>query len=310
MAKRLRTPEFDLLLGPFEDLRQQFVGSNAQTRLQIALFLSIVLHAIVALGVTFRPPARLHNTTPTLEVVLVNSRTARMPEKPVALAQANLDGGGNTDAEHRAKSPLPVLKRADSLSDMETASRKVEQLEREAQKLLAQVEKQSAVVERTDPSPQPRPEPVQTPDASEIRNRSREILALQAQIARDLNAYQTRPRREFIGAQTREMRFARYVEDWRMKIERVGTLNYPQAARDQRLYGTLLLTVSIRRDGTVESVEINAPSGQKVLDEAAKRIVQLAAPFAPFPPEIAKDTDFVSITRRWTFTRDDAFQAE
>jgi protein TonB len=154
------------------------------------------------------------------------------------------------------------------------------------------------------------PEPVQTPSAVDIVNRSMELARLEAQIAKNWDSYQKRPRRKFIGARTQEFRFARYVEDWRNKIERIGTLNYPTAARDQRIFGTLQLTVAIRADGSVETVEINRPSGQKVLDEAALRIVGLAAPFAAFPPDIAQDTDILSITRTWSFTRSDQFQAE
>ena len=176
---------------------------------------------------------------------------------------------------------------------------------------MTQAEKAPAVA-LPDPSAQndAQANPAPTPSAAELLNSSREMVQLQAQINRDLDAYQKRPRRTFIGARAREFRFARYIEDWRVKIERIGTLNYPQAARDQRIFGTLQLTVSIRADGSVENVEISRPSGQSILDEAALRIVRLAAPFAAFPPDIAKDTDILSITRTWSFTRSDQFQAE
>ena len=121
---------------------------------------------------------------------------------------------------------------------------------------------------------------------------------------------QERRRRRFVGARTQEFRFARYVEDWRLKIERIGELNYPQAARDRRLYGSLVVTVSIRADGSLESVDINRSSGERILDQAAVRIVHLAAPYAPFPPDIAKDTDILSITRTWQFTREDQFLSQ
>ena len=133
---------------------------------------------------------------------------------------------------------------------------------------------------------------------------------MRAEINRSLNEYQSRPRRTFIGANTREYRFTRYIEDWRAKIERVGEMNYPQAARDQKTYGSLLVGVSIRSDGSLEAAEIRRSSGSKVLDDAAIRIVQLAAPYAAFPPDIAKDTDVLSITRTWMFTRSDKFVAE
>ena len=134
------------------------------------------------------------------------------------------------------------------------------------------------------------------------------VARMEAQIDRRLNEYAKRPRKAVIGARTREHRFAQYLEDWRLKIERVGTLNYPEAARG-RLYGSLLLLVSIRADGSLERVEIQRSSGVKVLDEAAVRIVELAAPFAPFPPDIRTDTDIIEIVRTWTFTNSNQVRA-
>ncbi|NBR29095.1 MAG: energy transducer TonB, partial [Betaproteobacteria bacterium] len=107
-----------------------------------------------------------------------------------------------------------------------------------------------------------------------------------------------------------EYRFARYIDDWRLKIERIGTLNYPAAARDQKIYGSLQLTVSIRADGNVDTVEINRSSGHKVLDEAAVRIVHMGSPYASFSADIARDTDLLSITRTWIFTRTDKLATE
>jgi len=95
------------------------------------------------------------------------------------------------------------------------------------------------------------------------------------------------------------------VEDWVAKVERIGNLNYPEAARRQGVYGSLKLTVSIYSDGRIEKVDIDQSSGSKILDAAAIKIVQLAAPYAPFPDELRKKADILSITRTWTFTRSD-----
>jgi protein TonB len=118
------------------------------------------------------------------------------------------------------------------------------------------------------------------------------------------------PRRKFIGARTQEYRYAQYVEDWRSKVERIGNLNYPEIARRQKIFGKLTLTVSIRADGSVESIEVNRPSGQRILDASAVRIVKLAAPYAPFPPDIRKELDVLSITRTWIFTSTDRLESE
>jgi len=311
MAKRL-PPDLDLIFGPLADLQRNVTASDATTRFQVALVVSLVVHAFLVAGVGFRAADRnkVTNAAPPMQVVLVNARTQERPDNPDSLAQANLDGGGQTDADRRAKSPLPVVKRETPSPDVAMQARKLEELEREAKRLMTQLKTESAPVEQPQPRPQPQQEKVEAPTAADIMRRSVEVARLEAQIAKDWDTYQKRPRRRFVGARTQEFRFARYIEDWRVKIERVGTLNYPPAARDQRIFGSLQLTVAIRADGSVESVEINRPSGQRVLDEAAIRIVQLAAPFSAFPPDVAKDTDVLSITRTWTFTRADQFQAE
>jgi len=130
------------------------------------------------------------------------------------------------------------------------------------------------------------------------------IARMEAQIARQIEEYNKRPRRTFVGARAAEVRYALYVEDWRQKIERIGNLNYPESARG-RIYGSLRLTVSINSDGTVAGVDLEQSSGYKILDAAAQRIVELAAPYAKFPPDIRKETDILVITRTWHFARGD-----
>jgi protein TonB len=150
------------------------------------------------------------------------------------------------------------------------------------------------------------PTPVQpTLSASQLDQQAREMAQLQARISQQWDDYQKRPKRTFVGANVREYAFARYVEDWVTKVERVGNLNYPEAARRQSIYGSLRLTVQIYADGRIESIDIDRSSGSKILDAAAINIVQLAAPFAPFPDEMRKKTDILGITRTWTFTRSD-----
>jgi len=302
-----RVAELERHMAEF-DRRIAVLGKHA--RMQVALVLSVLVHAIVFLGVTFKlpDPSKLA-AEPPLEVTLVNTKTAARPQHADALAQANLDGGGNTDANRRAKSPLPVPREATHTTELTMAQKRVQQLETEAKQLMTQAQSKVAV-ETVPDQPKPQTDAQSGPNAADIMSRSLEIARLEAQISRNWDAYQKRPRRRFIGARTQEFRFARYIEDWRVKIERIGELNYPEAARDQKIYGSLVVTVSIKSDGALEKVEINRPSGARILDDAAIRIVKLAAPFAAFPLDIAKDTDILSITRTWTFTRSDQFQAE
>jgi protein TonB len=277
--------------------------------LTYAIIASLLVHAVVV-TMHFAPLAlnSLTDRTPPLEVALVNARTVAKPARADILAQANLDGGGNTDADRHAKTPLPVLPKNSSEQQVAVASQKVEALERETKELLTQLK--STPVAADQQKPVDASDQTELPSATELMQRTLDAMKLEAQIAKDMEAYQKRPKRHFVGARAEEYRFARYVEDWRMKIERIGNLNYPEAAREQRLYGSLILTVSIRNDGTVENIEINRPSGNRILDAAAVHIVELSGPFAPFPPDIRRDTDILNITRMWTFTKGDALVAQ
>jgi periplasmic protein TonB len=283
-------------------------------RMRSALVVSVLLHLAIIFGVGLKMPfePRLPEVNKSLEVVLVNAKSQTAPTVADALAQSNLQGGGNTEEKERARSPLPVVPQQKSQADEKVTVPRVEQLERQARQMVTQAQSETRVetAQPAKPSAPTEAESKAQPSASEIMQRSVELARLEAKISRDWNAYQERPRRKFIGSRTQEYRFARYVEDWRQKIERVGDLNYPQGARDQRLHGKLVVTVAIRADGTVEQVAVNVPSGYKLLDEAARHIVQLAAPFGAFPPDIAKDVDILHITRTWTFTTGDRFVSE
>lgn len=277
--------------------------------MQVALVASFTVHAfaIVGLGFQVPDPSRLAPPRSVLDVVLVNAKSASKPEKADALAQANLDGGGNTDQKRRASSPFPLVEQRPRASEVQQAQGRVQQLESEAKALMTALSAKQAVA-----PPEPVAEKREAGDrtAQELIEKSLEIQRLEAQIRRDFQAYQERPRKVFVGARAAEYRFAAYVENWRLKIERVGNLNYPEEARRRKLYGSLQLTVGLKPDGQVESIEINRTSGHRVLDQAALRIVRLAAPFDRFPEAIRKDTDILYITRTWTFTRADQISAE
>jgi protein TonB len=281
-----------------------FSAGHPNRVLNLALLVSALLHVIV-LSVHFKLPERIINSmqSPPLEVTLVNARTQERPVKPDALAQANLDGGGNTDAKRQMKSPLPRAPIESDKVQLDSAQARVQELEREVQELMAQLKKAG---QQSAQKPIPKSETAQK--LTEVQERMLELQRLEAQIAKDLEAYQQRPKKRHIGARTAEFRFARYVEDWRLRVEQVGNQNYPQEAREKQIYGNLILTVGIRADGTVESVEIDKSSGRRLLDTAAMRTIKLAAPFAPFPPDIRVDTDILYITRTWSFTRDDGFE--
>ncbi len=277
--------------------------------MQVALVVSLAVHITVINGVGFKLPIVPRWDAPhnVMDVVLVNSKSAAKPAKADALAQANLDGGGNTDETRRASSPFPTADERDPSREMKAAEARRRQLEAEAQELMTRMKSKAAVA----PMEVVAQGAAQADaEAKDLVQKSLEIARLEAQIRRDYQAYQERPKRKFVGARAQEYRFAQYVDNWRLKIERIGNLNYPAEAKARRIYGRLQLTVAIKADGEVEAIEINRSSGYKVLDQAAIRIVRLAAPFERFPESIKADTDILHITRTWTFTRADQVLAE
>ncbi len=159
-----------------------------------------------------------------------------------------------------------------------------------------------------DPEPIATPEPKpENPSAEELMSRSLAMASLSAEIDRRLEAKAKRPRKDFISASTREYKYAAYMEAWRAKVERIGNLNYPEEARRKKISGTLRMTVALNADGTIHEISLDKSSGRKVLDDAAIRIVRLAAPFAPFPENISKDVDILYITRTWKFLHNSTF---
>ncbi len=302
----LRQPYPDAVLS-FSDFLLDRFGLVAS--MQVAVVASITVHAFAIVGLGFKGPMIPRWDAPhnVLDVVLVNAKTRAKPVKADALAQANLDGGGNTDEKLRASTPFPNIDPRAQTRDLQEAQSRVRRLEQEARELMVQMKSrtqvaQSDVVAKSEAKPDTA--------AKDLVEKSLEIERLEAQIRRNMQTYQERPKRTFIGARAREYRFAQYVDNWRQKIERIGNLNYPEEAKAKRIYGSLQLTVAIKADGMVESVEVNRSSGYKILDQAAIRIVRLAAPFERFPDNVRVDTDILHITRTWSFARGDQLTAE
>ena len=265
--------------------------------LMAALMASAGMHALI-LAVRFVDPEllRIHQSDPTLDIVLVNAKSAASPSKPQALAQANLEGGGSQD-EGRRSSPLPNMAVEHDGQTIEVERQRVERLEQEQRQLLAMVHKLNTTSYVVDPGKQ------STAGSEHPEQYRQQLSRMQAEISKEISDYQQRPRRHHFMPSTSEYRYARYFEDWRARVEKVGNENYPSEARG-RIYGTLQMTVVIDRSGTLMDAVIERSSGSPILDRAARRIVKLAAPYPPFPPEIAHDTDLLEITRTWMFTND------
>ena len=273
-------------------------GFRGNRILMSALAVSVGLHLVV-LAVRFVDPELFRPApaaAPPLEVILVNARSDKRPANPQAHAQVNLDGGGAHE-EGRRTSPLPDAAMMVDGDSIESARRTVAQLEQEQRALLAAYE---ASKRYATAQPRDTPAPANPQDASRPQQ---QLSRMQAEIAKEISDYQKRPRVHHFMPSASEYRFARYFEDWRARIEKVGNDHYPDAARG-KIYGTLRMTVVIDHNGTLVDAVIEQSSGYPVLDNAARRIVKLSSPFPPFPPDMARDTDRLEITRTWIFTND------
>ena len=286
---------------------QKILAVSVSTQVALCASVAIHLFLILAIGAKFFDPRNFTPPHNAMDVVLVNAKSANKPTKADALAQANLDGGGNTDEQRRAKTPLPAVDQSAAKNE-KIAQQRVKQLEQEVKTLMTQANS-SAKVLQGEINQQLSGAPTPT-NANELLQQSIEIRRLEAELAREHEAYQQRPKRAFVGGRTTEYRFAKFVENWRLKIERVGNLNYPEEAKRTGLQGQLQLTVAIKSNGEVEDIKVERSSGNKTLDQAAKRIVMLSAPFDRFPDSFKNDTDILHITRTWIFGRGDTLTSK
>ncbi|AOU91316.1 TonB domain-containing protein [Achromobacter ruhlandii] len=253
-----------------------------------------------ALAWRFGAPALSRPPAASLEIVLLNARSETPPDAPRAQAQNQMSGGGNAE-RGLSTTPLPQTGASAETIVLEAMRKRQVQLEAEQTRLMTQLraaDKAGAERQAVNPWPDGNDRGKDAEDqASVIQNA--QVAALAAKVQQ----YSAEPRKQFVAPSAEASRYAAYLDAWRTRIETVGTQHYPDEARG-RIYGSLRITVSVRADGSIANVEIDQPSPHAVLNQAARRIVQLAAPFPPFPPDIARDTDVLVITRTWHFVND------
>ncbi len=270
-----------------------------EDRFMLFLVLATALHAFVILGVSFgftlKPSPQLADT---LDVVLVKWRSEKAPEEADFLAQASQLGGGEATDKLRPSQPVsgelptPELGHDDwqstpAMPVPEQETREIVALETETAEVLEQTRIEQPETER--------------PSAARLMRQSMDMASLQPELSKQIQWKSKLPRRKFISANTHEYQFASYMRAWVSKVERVGNMNYPSELRQKKLHGDLVLTVGIRRNGTVESIDIMRSSGIAEVDQAAVRIVQMCAPYSPLPDNISEHVDILHITRTWRF---------
>ncbi|WP_426802236.1 energy transducer TonB family protein [Xanthomonas campestris] len=270
---------------------------DERQRLTATLVISLLLHGLLILGVGFAVSEDAP-LVPTLDVIFSQTSTPLTPKQADFLAQANQQGGGNQDTAQRPRDSQPGVVPQDRTGLAPQAQR--------ATTVQAPLPTQTRVVssrrgEQAVPTPQPNPQtdPLSPADAQRVQ-RDAEMARLAAEVHLRSEQYAKRPNRKFVSASTREYAYANYLRAWVDRAERVGNLNYPDEARRRRLGGKVVITVGVRRDGSVESSRVLVSSGTPVLDAAALQVVQLAQPFPPLPRS-KDDVDILQVTRTWLF---------
>jgi len=271
-------------------------------RLTFTLFMALTVHAVVVLGITFAPE-QPRSSAQTMEITLSQFEDEQAPEQADFLAQTSQQGSG-TEAEPvemttpdpaNFSQPEPAQVQPEPMTTPDPQPQQQQQVVQTESRARYQVEQPRELSE---------PEPLPHSERKSLMERSLEIASLEARFDAQKQAYARKPRvMRVTAASTLKSSNAWYVQNWVSKVTRVGNINYPTEARRAGIYGNLRMLVSLRKDGTIKELAILQSSGSTVLDDAAIRIVRMAAPFSPFPDELRQDVDELEIIRTWSFQK-------
>ena len=292
-------------------------------RLALTAFMAVVIHVLVILGLGFAPPERERREQRSLDVLLVQRPSPTPPQETQYVAEADQEGAGESLEPPSAAAPTPksamraTLEAAPAPLPSLAPAGETEESDPPVRPAAAPLSQELVSRDHETPARSPGTELAESDDAAEPRAdgsreamlRARVMADLSAEIDQRLRAFEARPKRKWITARTREHAYAAYMEAWREKVERIGNLNYPEVARRAGLSGSLSLDVALNADGSVAAILLRRSSGEKVLDEAALRIVGLAAPFAEFPPSMREEIDILHIERTWQFSSGNRFNS-
>jgi protein TonB len=276
-------------------------------RLGMTLFLAAVFHGIVILGITFSisPPAE-SELLPTLDVILVQTHKAAEEKDANYLAQVSQQGGGNSAEQKRPTDLFTAPSLATNPGMAMTTSQQQQASQKQVEKVALLHQEESSYRINTDDSKQ------DPNDVTRLNTQNQQQNNRQARLAHELSTQiesdAKKTKIKYLNSSTREFVPATYMRQWINRVERIGNLNYPDQARREKLSGTLILDVVINADGELVKTDLRRSSGHQLLDDAAKRIVQLAAPYSPFPAKLREEADVIHITRSWEFLNDNSLR--
>ncbi|MEG0140996.1 MAG: TonB family protein [Comamonas sp.] len=270
--------------------------------LQLALGVSIAVHAVL-LTIRFVDPEnfeRVFQDTP-LEVILVNARANEIPDKAAAIAQTSLAGGGDAE-KGRATSPMPYSALTAVGDDFEEKQRQLDAMEEQQHHLLTQLRQQVAALPPMDPRLN-----AENPAKESQEEKRLQLIKMLAEIEKRINAENARPKKRYISPATKEAVYAVYYDALRRKVEDKGTENFPEN-KGQKLYGELVLVLTVNHDGNVLSTEVVQGSGNRMLDTRAEAIARAAGPYGHFGPAMRTKADQIAVVSRFLFTRDQTLE--
>lgn len=283
------------------DHLQSYSPATSADRLSLAVFMAGALHGILILGVGFKADTFESNSPPPLDVILVKNHNPETPEEADYLAQVSQDGGGQSERRDRPQTPFSTPEKftSDGIAPIPLVAAsprmQIEVLEQMLTQLDSDLKIQQSDRRQLTATLQNRVD-------GRAVERNLKIAQLSAEISEELEKYARRPRKKFITARTKETLAATYMFRWVRRIERIGNLNYPDDARRRKLSGSLVLVVGINKNGSINELILRSSSGHQILDDAARTIVKLAAPFAPITGKLADQADILYITRTWEFS--------
>ena len=274
----------------------------SRERFGFTVFLSACVHAIIILGVGFTYLEEL-NSEPALEITMAQYRSEFAPDEADFFAQENQIGSGALDSAAAPSTPFKSDFNADMIQEVAPvpqAQEIVNEIEVQDIAVISSFQNEQKVQQQLDEL-EPKEDTLLS-DQSTPDDLSLAIASLQAQLDLQRQVYAKRPRKYTISsASTKKSHDALYLDSWRRRIEVVGNINYPNEARIQRLYGNLRMLVALFPNGEVSEIQILQSSGHSVLDQAAVQIVNMAAPFDPFPEAMRAEADILEIIRTWRF---------
>jgi protein TonB len=270
--------------------------------LGFTLLLALALHAMFILGISFTREQHSRAAS-KLEITLAQYKSEKKPKRADFLAQHNQEGSGTLEE----KALLTTRKTSDFhdnvIRDISPLQQMAAQQQKSAQTAViatrSRAEQKTALQNDKDTPTQ------QAAGELTIQQRNLEIASLEAKLDIQRQAYAARPRvRRLTSVAASYSEDAQYLNQWRERIENVGNTNYPERAREQNIYGELRLMVALLPNGEISDIKVLKSSGHKILDQAAIRIVHLAAPYDAFPAEMRQQVDVLEIIRTWRFHKD------